>query len=147
MSWWWLSFCDGNKPAGSQFLGVAVVQIADGGMIGAVRRAHQLGINPGGEVMGFEVRAGIDPPVELREKLVADKAVIQELSDQWADALGVGVLMSDGNPTVSDVIRMAEFVQETGEVPGNLEQVVVWFSYVIVMLDAQRRASQSEDRE
>ena len=26
MTWWWLSFCDPDKPRGSQFLGVVIVR-------------------------------------------------------------------------------------------------------------------------
>lgn len=51
--WWWLSFADGGLPAGSQFLGVAIVR---GHGIGwAASRAHMLGINPGGAVQGLPV--------------------------------------------------------------------------------------------
>jgi hypothetical protein len=53
---WWLSFVDPDLgippeeqvPGGPSFLGVAIVEAA--GAIGAVRRAHELKINPGGEV-------------------------------------------------------------------------------------------------
>lgn len=56
---WWLSFVDPDKappleeqrPGGPSFLGVAIVQAPD--YLEAVRRAHRLGINPGGEVAGF----------------------------------------------------------------------------------------------
>lgn len=47
---WWLSFADGARPQGQQFLGVAIVPADD--MIAAVRLTHRLGINPGGEVRG-----------------------------------------------------------------------------------------------
>lgn len=49
----WLSFADGLKPEGSQFLGVAIVK-ADT-LAAAVRDTWERGINPGGEVMGFHV--------------------------------------------------------------------------------------------
>lgn len=45
---WWLSFCDTDKPAGTQFLGVAIVQAATESA--AVTRAHKIGVNPGGQV-------------------------------------------------------------------------------------------------
>lgn len=47
-SWWWLSFADGSLPAGEQFLGVAIVRARGPSL--AIHRAHELGINPGGEV-------------------------------------------------------------------------------------------------
>lgn len=75
--WFYLSFADGARPAGEQFLGGCYVQpTGDPGIeaqlmltavrkrqdgstldegelacVSAVARAHQLGINPGGEVM------------------------------------------------------------------------------------------------
>jgi hypothetical protein len=46
---WWLSFCDTDKPAGTQFLGACIVGPASD--IGeAAQLAWWLGINPGGEV-------------------------------------------------------------------------------------------------
>lgn len=48
----YLSFCDLDKPKGTQFLGVCIVD-ADN-IIAAVTLAHILGINPGGEVVGVE---------------------------------------------------------------------------------------------
>jgi hypothetical protein len=58
IGWWWLSFCDGSRPPGSQFLGVCIVDAPapspdDEGraaLATAIVRAHALGINPGGEV-------------------------------------------------------------------------------------------------
>lgn len=56
---WWLSFVDPTKsdppeqqvPGGGGFLGVCVVPGID--FIEAVRMAHFLGCNPGGEVSGI----------------------------------------------------------------------------------------------
>ncbi len=48
MTMWWLSFCDPDAPTGEQFLGACIVDAVD--EITAVRVAHILGINPGGEV-------------------------------------------------------------------------------------------------
>ena len=45
---WWLSFCDTDRRAGSQFLGVAIVQAPT--FAAAITRSHVLGVNPGGEV-------------------------------------------------------------------------------------------------
>jgi len=46
--WWWLSFMDPKKPAGSRFLGVIVIEAASFDM--AIRTTHAMWINPGGEV-------------------------------------------------------------------------------------------------
>lgn len=44
----WMSFCDTEKPEGSQFLGVVIVTAM--GVAHAIDKSHRLGINPGGEV-------------------------------------------------------------------------------------------------
>jgi len=82
--WWWLSFADGSRPTGQQFLGVAVVRAAGFGL--AVMRAHELGINPGGEVCGDVIPAACPPPDEMLDRLVTDKARIEELEKQWCTA-------------------------------------------------------------
>lgn len=51
--WWWLSFVE---PETDTFLGVAIVSGAD--PLAAVRRAHTLGINPGGDVAVFDIPPG-----------------------------------------------------------------------------------------
>jgi hypothetical protein len=43
---WWLSFADETG-----FKGVVILKAL--GMAHAIKRSHQLGINPGGEVMGY----------------------------------------------------------------------------------------------
>lgn len=52
---WWLSFADGRKPKGQQFLGVCIVEGAT--FIAAIKAAHILGLNPGGEVQAQELPA------------------------------------------------------------------------------------------
>ncbi len=49
----YLSFADPTRPTGTQFLGAALVR-ADG-FGAAILRAHALGINPGGEVLGGQL--------------------------------------------------------------------------------------------
>lgn len=51
LGWWWLSFCDGDRPAGSQFLGACLVKAS--GFFGATMVARSLGCNPGGECQGL----------------------------------------------------------------------------------------------
>lgn len=53
--YFWLSFCDPDKPEGTQFVGACIIR--GDNMIEAVQNAHRLGINPGGEVQGFEIPA------------------------------------------------------------------------------------------
>ena len=50
---WWLSFADPTKPANSQFLGVAIVKAL--GNAHAMKKARDLGINPGGEIAAYEL--------------------------------------------------------------------------------------------
>jgi hypothetical protein len=54
--WWYLSFAEPKPPFGRGFLGGAVVE--GRGVVSAVLRAHELGINPGGEVRGIPVPEG-----------------------------------------------------------------------------------------
>lgn len=44
----WMSFCDSDKPKGSQFLGVILVRGVD--IQDAMTNSWLMGINPGGEV-------------------------------------------------------------------------------------------------
>jgi len=43
---WWLSYCDPKKPTGSQFQGVLILEANT--FLGAVAKAHLLGLSPGG---------------------------------------------------------------------------------------------------
>lgn len=62
---WWLSFCDPELPEGSQFMGACMVP--GRGFANAVRVAHALGLNPGGECQGHPV----------------DPARVQEVPNRW----------------------------------------------------------------
>lgn len=77
MIWWWLSFASTTEN-----LGVAVVEGRD--MIDAVRRAHQLRINPGGQVAGWPAGADFGPPAEhWRNRLITDWDEKEALSQDW----------------------------------------------------------------
>lgn len=78
MTWFWLSFADPGKPRGSQFLGVVIVLAPD--FLGAVRKAHALGLNPGGEVRGYPMPAPPEP--KHRDRLLLPGS---------ADLLEIGV--------------------------------------------------------
>jgi len=59
---WWISFADGTRPAGTQFLGACIVEaptpeVATAFPI-ACLQAHFLGCNPGGEAQGMPLGPG-----------------------------------------------------------------------------------------
>jgi hypothetical protein len=67
--WWWLSFCDPKKAAGSQFLGVAIVK--GNNILNASQEAWNLGCNPGGEVCGDVFEANeVLAPERFRNRLL-----------------------------------------------------------------------------
>jgi hypothetical protein len=68
MTWWWLSFADGDLPKGQQFLGVAIVEAMGFFTATMVARAH--GINPGGECQGFQFPPGRVPPDRYQNRLL-----------------------------------------------------------------------------
>jgi hypothetical protein len=68
MQWWWLSFADGDRPEGQQFLGVALVQGRGLGLASSEAWAH--GCNPGGEVMGMPFPDWAKPPEGYTNRLL-----------------------------------------------------------------------------
>ena len=73
-----LSFCDPKLQKGQQFLG-AIIIIANS-FIDAFHFTHMLGINPGGEVIGYE----IDKQNELliNRLLQKDELIKERIIDQ-----------------------------------------------------------------
>lgn len=69
MQTYWLSFCDPAKPAGSQFLGVAIVEATS--VRDAIKTAWAHGCNPGGEVQTVALPP-IDRLPEERARLLAE---------------------------------------------------------------------------
>jgi hypothetical protein len=92
---YWLSFCDTKAPEGEQFSGVAIVDVDEADMdeamlevllrfgprdddaywiAAAVRKAHEMGCNPGGEVQTMRIdealRERADPPLCPRNRLL-----------------------------------------------------------------------------
>ena len=55
MKYFYMSFCDVNRPTGQKFLGATVVQAED--EKSAFERATELGINPGGEVAFYPLKS------------------------------------------------------------------------------------------
>ena len=72
---WYLSFCDTDRPKGSQFVGACIVEAYDMGS--AVMRAHVLGCNPGGDVQGHHIPKNREKnaPPELRGVLLTREQV------------------------------------------------------------------------
>lgn len=69
--WWWLSFADGSRPKGSQWLGVSIVRGAN--VYQAAMNAYALGCNPGGEVAGEPFYEDeITPPPEYTNRLLCE---------------------------------------------------------------------------
>lgn len=67
--WWWLSFVDPSKPEGFSFLGVAIVE--GHGVGSAALRAHELGVNPGGEVRASRIAEADIPAQQYRNRLLS----------------------------------------------------------------------------
>jgi hypothetical protein len=76
--WWWLSFVDPDRPEGDRFLGVVIVEAR--GPTTATQRAHDLGINPGGEVAIVPLPG--PPRPEDRERLLT-RAEVQAIKLPW----------------------------------------------------------------
>lgn len=71
--WWWLCFCDADKPEGNQFLGVAVVE---GATLGdAIALTGALGINPGGKVASVACTRFV-PAAAWRNRLLTRQEVV-----------------------------------------------------------------------
>lgn len=65
----WMSFSDGTKPSGSQFLGVVVLRARD--VREAMTISHALKINPGGAVMMCKLPPDFVLPEECRYRLLS----------------------------------------------------------------------------
>lgn len=57
-AYWWCSFCDPERPTGTQFLGIAIVEAPSesygGNVVFASLAAHAAKCNPGGELLAYE---------------------------------------------------------------------------------------------
>jgi hypothetical protein len=80
MTTFWLTFTDPDATADKRFLGVAIFDIDESRREATVpeivRKAHRLGINPGGEVLVQEVPS---IPDEHKNKLITDDALLLTL--------------------------------------------------------------------
>lgn len=64
---WWLSFVDPDRPEGQRFLGVVIVQAL--GFGDAINVSFAKGLNPGGEIQGFQIEMDYVPEA-LRNRLL-----------------------------------------------------------------------------
>jgi hypothetical protein len=83
MTTFWLSFSDPDAPSDKRFLGVAILDMDEGrGRVSVpeiVRKANDLGINPGGQVLVQEVEA---IPDEYKNRLITDDALLLKLGSR-----------------------------------------------------------------
>lgn len=70
----WLSFCDPDKPEGSQFLGVVITEAL--GFLHAIHKTWALGINPGGEVLSTEIETNHDLS-RIQDRLLSKADLIE----------------------------------------------------------------------
>ncbi len=84
-AWWWLSFCDPDRPEGEQFLGVALVQAED--EYGVAPAAWVAGCNPGGEIGMMRIPDKVPVPVEYQHRLLS-RAEAAKLDALWKARLG-----------------------------------------------------------
>lgn len=69
----YMSFCDPDRPEGTQFLGAIMTYAPD--FMSAIMKTHALGINPGGEVAGCEVPDDLGVPEEFIDRLLSKDEV------------------------------------------------------------------------
>lgn len=103
----WLSFADGDRPEGERFLGVAIVRARQA--TEAARLAHELGINPGGEVAArgpFSEK--LLPPGNWTDRLLG-KAEATELAASL-DAVLSAEPVQAGAETATDPVLTADRV-------------------------------------
>jgi hypothetical protein len=86
--WWWLSFATEEK-----FLGVVIIR--GSGFVPAIRNAHILGINPGGEVRGLELPPDVTIP-DWAKKTLLDKDQATNLETLFHMQLGIVKRDADG---------------------------------------------------
>jgi hypothetical protein len=83
MTTFWLAFTDPEASADKRFLGVAIFDMDESqGELSVqeiVKRAHELGVNPGGAVSVQEVSA---IPDEHKNKLITDDALLLTLGSR-----------------------------------------------------------------
>jgi phosphatidylethanolamine-binding protein (PEBP) family uncharacterized protein len=83
MTTFWLTFSDPDAPSDKRFLGVAILDIDESrhqaSVAQIVRKAHKLGVNPGGQVLVQEVES---IPDEYKNRLITDDALLLKLGSR-----------------------------------------------------------------
>ena len=83
MTTFWLTFSDPDASSDKRFLGVAIFDMDESGgelsVTEIVRKSHQLGINPGGQVLVQEVEA---IPDEYKNQLITDDELLLKLGSR-----------------------------------------------------------------
>jgi hypothetical protein len=79
----WITFKDPDKPRSQQFLGVAIIDVKTFSKKRAwktvLRKAWNLGINPGGECMIQMLGPENTIPAEHKHKLITDEELLIKL--------------------------------------------------------------------
>lgn len=83
--YYWLSFCDTDKPAGKAFLGVAIVEADD--LETAVSEAWDKEVNPGGEVLAMKLPSEVDHIVLGNVNRLLSASEAENLSEAMNSAL------------------------------------------------------------
>lgn len=100
MGYFYLSFCDVTKPAGQHFLGATVVRAKN--ERGAVAKATELGINPGGEIAITQLKELPSEGAHFLNTFVPRETVIAEgaqtLAELGDDYGAIGTVCQDCNP-------------------------------------------------
>ena len=89
MTLYWLSFADTDKPKGEQWLGGCMIEVEGSGKDGlhkAIVRAHNLGINPGGQIKSVEIPAPHDHIA--KDAAIADGSFEQLVGRDWQKEQG-----------------------------------------------------------
>lgn len=81
----WLSFSDGDRSDG--FLGVVIIEVPDTEFtVAALRKAlgeaTRLGLNPGGEVRGYEINRNDEESYRPWIEQVLPREIVQELGEK-----------------------------------------------------------------
>lgn len=93
MKWWWLSFADDDG-----FRGVTIVQ--GDNIASAAKSAHRLGINPGGQVLGFPMPPeGLDIYGESHRNRLLSREDLEA-----ADGVRLGDLSEEQQRAVNDLV-------------------------------------------
>lgn len=84
MGYVWMSFCDPTRSKGEHFLGALIIRADE--IEQALHRSWMLELNPGGEVMSYEIPEEYHeriPPEWVETRLIT-KSECDEFERKWA---------------------------------------------------------------